>query len=454
MSGGPERFVTISGECFVAELQSAQEYQGRDGLLRKFHLTDMISKRGKRLVSVFVAGTLEVTCANLKSRLPIVAVSAIQRAFDSGALSFDAPFDDQNYRELWLSTEDFQTQARPDAEIRQYIVHKAYWLAYKFPLNRETGGILYPIPYDEPADLDYLGVTAAEVWKNMRRLNNQGLLEKVLEGHARASELLLSRYESGDRSALGLPTTSVSSGPTNDWKFTKLAVQEARKSSPEDCRVHPKVGVVVVKDGRVLASAHRGEFPRCHAEFIVLENKLVDVSLSGATVYTTLEPCTVRNPPKVPCASRLADRKVARVVIGMLDPDKRVRGLGQIMLRKARIVTDFFPHDLMEEVEELNRDFIRDRESRESSSPDGITKVSVAPKVRVELVHGHVSNFLLKSTNDEDEPAFVRGVRLFSGKVELTEPVTPDDPSMWKVAPHTSQAFGKTIVRTGILPSV
>jgi len=447
MSGGPERFVTIGGECFVTELRSAQEYEGRDGVLHKFHLTDKVNKRGKRLVSVFAAGTLEVTCANFNSRLPIVCSSVIRRAFDTGALSFDALFDDQNYTELWLSTQDFQTPARTDAEIRQYIIHKAYWLAYKFPFNQDAGGILYPIPYDDPTDLDYLGVTAVEVWKNMRRLDNQGLLEKVMEGHARPSELLLSRYESGDRSALGLPPGSVSSGPNTDWKFAKLAVQEARKSSPEDGRVHPKVGVVVVKDGRVLGSAHRGEFPQCHAEFIALEKKLLDVSLSGATVYTTLEPCTVRNPPKVPCASRLADRKVARVVIGMLDPDKRVRGLGQIILRKARIVTDFFPHDLMEEVEELNRDFIRDRESRESPSPDGLAKVSVAPKLRVVLVHGHASNFLLKYTNDEDEPVFIREVGLFSGKVELTEPLVPDAPTAWTVGPHSSVAFGKNILQ-------
>ena len=50
-------------------------------------------------------------------------------------------------------------------------------------------------------------------------------------------------------------------GASDDRKFARLAIEEARKSAPEDGRVHPKVGVVVVKDGRVLATAHRGEFP-------------------------------------------------------------------------------------------------------------------------------------------------------------------------------------------------
>jgi pyrimidine deaminase RibD-like protein len=156
------------------------------------------------------------------------------------------------------------------------------------------------------------------------------------------------------------------SQPLDDRAFAQLAIEEARKSAPEDDRIHPKVGVVVVKGGRVLASAHRGEIPQCHAEFIALEKKLSDEPLSGATVYTTLEPCTSRNHPKVPCAVRLTERKVGRVVIGMLDPDDRISGRGQRALRKAGIATELFPNDLMAQVEELNRDFVRDRESREN----------------------------------------------------------------------------------------
>ena len=147
-----------------------------------------------------------------------------------------------------------------------------------------------------------------------------------------------------------------------DHKFARLAIEEARKSVPEDERIHPKVGVVVVKDGRVLATAHRGESPQCHAEYVALEKKLADLPLAGSTVYTTLEPCTSRHHPKVPCAIRLAERKVARVVIGMLDPDDRISGRGQRALRKAGIATELFDHDLMTEIEELNRDFIRERE--------------------------------------------------------------------------------------------
>lgn len=149
----------------------------------------------------------------------------------------------------------------------------------------------------------------------------------------------------------------------DDYKFARMAIEQARKSVAEhDSRPHPMVGAVVVKDGKVLSVAHRGEIAEGnHAEFVALEKKLANVTLTGATIYTTLEPCTTRNHPKVPCAERLIERKVARVVLGMLDPDERIRGLGQMKLRTANVATQFFPADLMSEVEELNREFSRDR---------------------------------------------------------------------------------------------
>src|ERR1044071_9957991 len=105
-----------------------------------------------------------------------------------------------------------------------------------------------------------------------------------------------------------------------DSQFMQIAIDEARKSKAEDDRVRPRVGVVVVKNGNVLATAHRGELaPGNHAEYTALESKLSEESVRGATVYTTLEPCTSRNDPKLPCAQRLIERKVSRVVIGMLD---------------------------------------------------------------------------------------------------------------------------------------
>jgi len=75
-------------------------------------------------------------------------------------------------------------------------------------------------------------------------------------------------------------------------------------------------------------------------------------------------------------------------------------------------------------------------------------KTSAPLRVRVTLRCGHASNFLIEYANDEDEPIFIREARLFGGKdgqIELTEPLTPDGLAQWRVAPHTSMSFGKTI---------
>jgi diguanylate cyclase (GGDEF)-like protein len=162
----------------------------------------------------------------------------------------------------------------------------------------------------------------------------------------------------------------------DDRTFARTAIDAARKSVAEsDGKAHPLVGAVVVKNGQILGVAYRGEFPENHAEFIALEKKLSEQSIAGATVYTTLEPCTTRKYPKIPCAERLIERKVARVVMGMLDPDKRITGRGQRRLRDAGIITDLFPHDLMAEVEELNREFTRYCDRQNSASQPSADEV-------------------------------------------------------------------------------
>lgn len=165
-------------------------------------------------------------------------------------------------------------------------------------------------------------------------------------------------------------------------RHMELAVEEARKCSSEDSRPRPKVGVVVVKDGVVLAAAHRGQLGQGeHAEFTALEKILEEQSIAGAVVYTTLEPCTTRNHPKVPCVQRLIERKVARVVIGMLDPDPRISGRGVVGLRDANIGVDLFPDDLKSQIEELNREFRRHADARRTEPQVDRTRAAL----RVEL---------------------------------------------------------------------
>jgi len=71
-------------------------------------------------------------------------------------------------------------------------------------------------------------------------------------------------------------------------------------------------------------------------------------------------------------------------VIGMLDPNPVITGRGHLVLRDANVITDLFSHDLMSEVEELNRDFKRmHRTTTARSAPNsGTTPAAVtAPKL-------------------------------------------------------------------------
>jgi pyrimidine deaminase RibD-like protein/NTP pyrophosphatase (non-canonical NTP hydrolase) len=141
--------------------------------------------------------------------------------------------------------------------------------------------------------------------------------------------------------------------------FLEEAIAEARLSRPEDEKPHPLVGAVVIENGRIIAKAHRGELAKGdHGEFTVLERKLPDHNLAGCTLVTTLEPCTHRNHPKQSCSTRLANRRIAKVYVGILDPNPDVYGNGVLFLRENNINVEMFPQDLSDQVRLDNKEFI------------------------------------------------------------------------------------------------
>ncbi len=106
-------------------------------------------------------------------------------------------------------------------------------------------------------------------------------------------------------------------------------------AAPHHTHPNPRVGAVVVDaSGSVVGEgAHTGP-GHPHAEVVALET--AGQASAGATMYVTLEPC-VHHGRTPPCVEALIAAGIARVVVGVIDPDPRVSGVGAARLREAGI---------------------------------------------------------------------------------------------------------------------
>lgn len=116
---------------------------------------------------------------------------------------------------------------------------------------------------------------------------------------------------------------------------------------------NPRVGCVLVRDGRLVGSGWHRKAGEPHAEVHALRE--AGEAARGATAYVTLEPCSHhgRTPP---CADGLINAGVARVVVAMQDPNPLVAGGGVARLRESGMAVEV---GLMEvAARELNAGFV------------------------------------------------------------------------------------------------
>lgn len=128
-----------------------------------------------------------------------------------------------------------------------------------------------------------------------------------------------------------------------------LARKGIGKTSP-----NPAVGAVIVRNGSIVGEGWHKRAGTPHAEIHALA--MAGEMARGGDVYVTLEPCSHfgKTPP---CADALVAAGVARVFVGMIDPNPLVSGRGMERLRRAGIIVE--SGLLAKECRRLNESFIK-----------------------------------------------------------------------------------------------
>ena len=97
---------------------------------------------------------------------------------------------------------------------------------------------------------------------------------------------------------------------------------------------NPMVGSVIVYDGKIIGEGYTSPYGGAHAEVNAIHSVEDKSLLSKATLYVTLEPCS-HHGKTPPCADLIIEHNIPNIVIGTLDPNKKVAGKGVKRLKDA-----------------------------------------------------------------------------------------------------------------------
>lgn len=125
----------------------------------------------------------------------------------------------------------------------------------------------------------------------------------------------------------------------DDLIFMQRALQLAEKGLGKTSP-NPPVGAVIVRRGELIGEGYHRAAGKAHAEIEAIRDaRRQGHGLVGSTLYVTLEPCChVGRTPA--CTDAIIQERIARVVYAVTDPDQRIRGRGEQVLRKAGIVVE------------------------------------------------------------------------------------------------------------------
>lgn len=117
---------------------------------------------------------------------------------------------------------------------------------------------------------------------------------------------------------------------------------------------NPMVGAVIVHEGKIIGEGYHHRYGEAHAEVNAIRSVKEVELLKSSTIYVSLEPCSHygKTPP---CADKIIEMGIPRVVVGSTDPHDKVNGKGIEKLRNAGI--EVVTGVLEEECDFLNRRF-------------------------------------------------------------------------------------------------
>ncbi|MCG8429216.1 MAG: bifunctional diaminohydroxyphosphoribosylaminopyrimidine deaminase/5-amino-6-(5-phosphoribosylamino)uracil reductase RibD, partial [Chromatiales bacterium] len=120
---------------------------------------------------------------------------------------------------------------------------------------------------------------------------------------------------------------------TDDYRFMARAIELADRGR-YTTQPNPRVGCVLVKEGRVVGEGYHQRAGQPHAERMAIAD--AGEQARGATAYVTLEPCCHygKTPP---CTEGLLEAGVSRVIAAMEDPNPLVAGKGLKQLEEAGV---------------------------------------------------------------------------------------------------------------------
>jgi len=119
---------------------------------------------------------------------------------------------------------------------------------------------------------------------------------------------------------------------------------------------NPVVGAVIVKDGEIVGAGYHERYGGPHAEVNALAQ--AGPKASGATLYVTLEPCSISGKTP-PCTDAIVAAGISRTVVPVEDPNPSVSGRGVSILREAGLEVEL---GLMrEEARALNAPYFKYR---------------------------------------------------------------------------------------------